>query len=174
LEGNSDPATVLSHRRATFWRSSSGDSPQKDGRFDHRPGFSAMNRVEPFFGGYFVDLGLAATHLGSVFLEQIVHLTPDHAPDTGGPSKDLAAFDQSPWGQGATEDRLEGHRLEGIAGQNRSGFVELTMASGPSSPQVVIIHRGQIVMDQRVAVDHFQSAGVSHGRFEISTQGFAG
>jgi hypothetical protein len=41
------------------------------------------------------------------------------------------------------------------------------MASWPSAAQVVIIHRGQIVMDQRVTMDHFQSTSISQGLFEV-------
>jgi len=41
-----------------------------------------------------------------------------------------------------------------VAGKYRRRLVKLLMARRFTAPEVVVIHRGQIVMDKRVGVDH--------------------
>ena len=73
-----------------------------------------------------------------------------------------AAFASSPTrslrtrGSGCSRfgDHLEGPREQCIAGENRCRFVEFDVARRQSAPQVVIVHRRQIIMDQRIAVHH--------------------
>ena len=55
--------------------------------------------------------------------------------------------------------QLKRQRLQRIAHQHRGGLVEGLVTGGPAAPQVVVIHRRQIVMDQRVDVDEFDGAG---------------
>ena len=45
---------------------------------------------------------------------------------------------------------LKGQRQQGIAGQDRERFVEGLVTGGPATPQVVVVHRRQIVVDQRI------------------------
>ena len=61
---------------------------------------------------------------------------------------------------------LEGQRQQGVAGQNGRGLVERLVAGGPAAPQIVVVHGRQIVVDQRIGVDHFDRAGGRHGRFD--------
>ena len=57
---------------------------------------------------------------------------------------------------GAVEagQHLEGAGLQGVAGQNRDGFAEGHVAGGLAAAQVVVIERGQIVVDERIGVQH--------------------
>jgi hypothetical protein len=43
---------------------------------------------------------------------------------------------------------LEGERLQRIAGEDGGGLVKGTVAARFAAPQVVIIHRWQVVVDQ--------------------------
>jgi hypothetical protein len=58
---------------------------------------------------------------------------------------------------------FEGHREQGIPGEDGSGFIETDVASGATAPQIVIVHCGQIVVDQGVAMDHFDGTGGGYG-----------
>ena len=55
-------------------------------------------------------------------------------------------------------DDLEGQRLQGVAREDGCGFVELAVAGRPAAAQVVVVHGRQVVVDQRVGVDHFHRA----------------
>ena len=52
----------------------------------------------------------------------------------------------------AFSQQLECHGLQGITGEQGGGFVELAMAGGLAATQIVVIHAGQVIVDQRVAV----------------------
>jgi hypothetical protein len=65
---------------------------------------------------------------------------------------------------------FEGQRLKGIAAENRGGLVEGAMACGASSAEVVVVHCGQVIVDERIGVDHFhghrgRSSGLPRSRF---------
>ena len=66
-------------------------------------------------------------------------------------------------------ENLEGLRQQGIAGQNRRRFAELGMAAGPAAAQVVVVHRRQVVVDQRIGVNHFHGAGRRQRPLRIAT-----
>ncbi len=61
---------------------------------------------------------------------------------------------------------LEGQDLERIAGEDRGRLVESLVAGRPTPAQVVIVHRRQIVMDERIGMDQFhrRSRAVQPGR----------
>lgn len=69
---------------------------------------------------------------------------------------------------------FEGEREQGIAGQNGGGFIESDVAGGAAAAQCIVVHGGQIVMDQGVGVQQFQSAGGSDGLFGGAAARFAG
>ena len=54
---------------------------------------------------------------------------------------------------------LEGEREQRVARQNRHGVAENFVAGGNAAPQIVVIERGQIVVNQRIGVNQFQRAG---------------
>ena len=54
---------------------------------------------------------------------------------------------------------VEGQRQQAVADEDRGGLVVGLVGRRASPAHVVVVHRGQVVVDQRVAVDHFQRAG---------------
>ena len=49
-------------------------------------------------------------------------------------------------------EHIERERLQRVAHENRRGFVEGAMARGPAAAQVVVVHRGQVVVHEAVDV----------------------
>ena len=64
-------------------------------------------------------------------------------------------------GPGIGQD-LEGERLQSVARQNGGGFVEGAVGGRLSPPQIVIVHRRQVVMDQRIGVHAFDRRAGAH------------
>ena len=96
----------------------------------------------------------------------IERLSPGHAPGTARLRQYAHHFQLDPGGQvriGPAE-QFEGHGLERIAHEHGGGFVVGAVAGGLAAPQVVVVHGGQIVVHQGIAVDEFHRAG---GRIEI-------
>ena len=56
-------------------------------------------------------------------------------------------------------ENFEGDRLQRIAGQHRRRLVIGAVHSGPAPAQIIIIHTGQIVMDQRIGVNALERRG---------------
>ena len=54
---------------------------------------------------------------------------------------------------------LEGVREERVAGQDRHRLSEDTVAGGTPAAQIVVVERRQIVVDQRVGMDHLDGGG---------------
>ena len=50
-----------------------------------------------------------------------------------------------------------------VAGQDRGRLVELLVRGGPAAAEIVVVHRRQVVMHQRVAV-HELDGGAGHQR----------
>ena len=53
-------------------------------------------------------------------------------------------------------EHFKSQRQQRIAGKNRHRFTESFVTRRPSSAQIVIVQRRQIVMNQRVGVDQFE------------------
>src|SRR3546814_14089569 len=62
---------------------------------------------------------------------------------------------------GIGED-LERQRVEAVAGQNRGRLAEGLVDGGLAVADVVIVHRGQVVMDQRIDVDALDAEAHAH------------
>ena len=52
-----------------------------------------------------------------------------------------------------------------IARENGDGFAENTVIGGPTTPKIIVVHAGEIVVNQGVGVDAFDGAcgGESEG-----------
>ena len=111
--------------------------------------------------------GLHLLHAGDVdrlavaetaFAGEVEDLAAGHAADAGGAGQRA--------GQQQTHlsvlvdriagDDVEGNRQQRVAGEDRGGVVIGFVQGRAAAAQVGIVHRRQIVMDQRVAVDAFQ------------------
>jgi hypothetical protein len=53
-------------------------------------------------------------------------------------------------------DDVEGERQQRVSGEDRGCVVERLVRGGPAAAQIGIVHRREVVMDQRVAMDAFQ------------------
>ena len=61
---------------------------------------------------------------------------------------------------GARHD-VKGERQQCVAGKNRSRIIECFMHRRSSAAEVVVVHRRQIVMHQRIAMDELKR-GAGH------------
>ena len=69
-------------------------------------------------------------------------------------------------------EQLERQRLQGVAGEDRHRLAELDVAGGPAATQRIVVHRGQVVVHQRVGVDQFHHAGRCIQRGAVLAQRF--
>ena len=100
---------------------------------------------------------LQRLRVGGVFRLQIHDLSADHAIHRAGGARDL--FDDAhPRLRRTLQPRQHfvGLGLQRIAGENRDRLAKRFVACGTPAAQVVIVERGQVVMDQRVGVQHLQ------------------
>ena len=61
--------------------------------------------------------------------------------------------------RGLARHQRERLRQQAVAGQDRHAFAEDHVAGRPSAAQRVVVHRGQVVVDQRVGVNELERAG---------------
>ena len=59
-------------------------------------------------------------------------------------------------GVGRAGDGLEGEGLEGVAGEDGDGFAEDDVAGGLAATEVVVVERGEVVVDEGVGVEHLE------------------
>jgi hypothetical protein len=69
---------------------------------------------------------------------------------------------------------LEGQRLHGIGGEDRRGLVEGAVGGGPAPAQVVVVHRRQVVVDQRECVHELDGGGRRVEPRRVDAEGLAG
>ena len=62
---------------------------------------------------------------------------------------------------------------QGVARQDRGVLTERAVASRATATQIVIIHRRQVVMDQRVGVDQLQGGGGRQQLVRVVAESFA-
>ena len=78
---------------------------------------------------------------------------PAPAARTGAPA--AAGAD----GRGVGRQHLESQRLHGVAGEHRLGDAELHVHRRLAAAKHVVVHAGQVVVDQRIGVDQLDRAG---------------
>ena len=66
-------------------------------------------------------------------------------------------------GAGSSRDGLEGEGLERVAGEDGGGFAERDVAGGLAAAEVVVVERGEVVVDERVGVEHFDGGAEAGG-----------
>jgi hypothetical protein len=67
-------------------------------------------------------------------------------------------------------DGLEGEGLERVAGEDGDGFAEDDVAGGLAAAEVVVVERGEVVVDERVGVEHLDGGaevGDAGGKFTV-------
>ena len=115
----------------------------------------------------------------------VAHLSAYHPRPSGGSGKGLDLCQLNRRRERAARQQGEGEGVQRVAGEDSGRFVIGAVRAGASPAQVVIVHRGQIVVDERVGVDGFHCAGggvngvkrhgegVSRGVEERGAQAFA-
>ena len=92
-----------------------------------------------------------------MFAFEIDHLAADHAAAAGPGGKrqdQVAPHLRVGMGVGAGQN-LEGKGEQRVPGKDRRRLIEGDVARRTTAPHVVIVHRRQIVVDQRIGMDHF-------------------
>ena len=88
---------------------------------------------------------------------EVNHLAADHAVDSAGGVGDFADDGDARLGWARDlRQHFIGLRLQGVSGQDGDGLAESLVAGRTAAPQVVVIERGQIVVDQGIGVEHFE------------------
>ncbi len=102
--------------------------------------------------------GVARLLHEAAFGGEIEHLAAGHAADTGGARQRHDQFDaHARIGMGLwPRQDVEGEGEQAVAGQDGGRLVELLVRGRLAAPQFVVVHGGQIVVHQRVAVHAFQ------------------
>ena len=117
------------------------------GGANERAGLSRMNIFERR------GVGSAAARF------EVHDLAANHAPRADGRRK--LVEDAQPTrltGYGGRREDSERQRQQGIASKDRRRLAECHVAGGFPPAQVVVVERGQVVMNQRIGVDEFDGA----------------
>ena len=143
LESKADIVSIAAIGNARLRRKPAHDAGGLDGKFDQG------TRLELLKPSNRTDVESLA------FGNQVEHLSAGHAPQARsarhlqhqfGPDKRVLV------GSGIGND-LERQIVKAIAGQNRGRFIECAMHGRLSPAKIIIVHAGQIVVDQRIYVD---------------------
>ncbi len=105
-------------------------------------------------------------HLAAVeaaFRREIEHLPADHAAKSGAARerRDQRNANRRVGVRLLPRQHIEGERQQSVAGEDRGRLVELPVRGRPPAAQIVIVHRGQVVVRQRIAV-HELERGARH------------
>ena len=72
----------------------------------------------------------------------------------------------------ALGQHLKGECQQSVTGENGHRFTELFVAGRQTTAEVIIIHRGQIVVDEGICMDHFNRTSSRHGNSVLSAARF--
>ena len=88
---------------------------------------------------------------------EVNHLAADHAVDGAGGVGDFPDDGDARLGWASDLGQyFISLRLQRVSGKNGDGLAEGLVAGGTPAAQVVVIERGQVVVDQRISVEHFE------------------
>src|SRR5262245_25649996 len=115
-----------------------------NGNADQRTSFRSMDSFQLFW------------RYGRTLESQVQDLTGHHARRS---SRSMAQrrdrLEQTVGGKSFTLCHyLERECQKCIAGEDRHRLTELFMARGPSTTEVIVVHRGQVIVDQRIRMNH--------------------
>ena len=101
-----------------------------------------------------------------------VHHLAAHQPRCPRRQRELPHHLQQPLGghPGAAQGHhLEGPGQQGVAGQDGIGLTEHLVVCWPTPAQVVVVHGGEVVMDERHGVNHLQRHRGGQGQVALPT-----
>ena len=96
-----------------------------------------------------------------MFRSEVEHLTPDHpGPACGAGKQQCHVGPDGPiWMRGRGGHELERDSQKRVAGEDRRRLVERLVDRRHAAPEVVVVHRRQIVVDERIGVQAFHRRG---------------
>ena len=115
-----------------------------------------------------VPAWLLALDLGSPFGLKVGHLAGHHARWAGRLGQNRNARKRRRLGPDLARQHLERQRQEPIPGQDRRRLVKRPVAGRPATPQVVVVHRRQIVVNQRIRVHHLQRTAAGNAASPVA------
>lgn len=119
---------------------------------DESPGFSGMDRLQ---------VGLIASTLLGLDIE---HFAADKSERTRSMGESSDARGDLTSIVSATSKDFEAQSKEGVSGEDRHGFAEFDMAGWSPAPQIVVVDRREIVVDQAEAMNQLNRATCIEGR----------
>ena len=105
---------------------------------------------------------------GMIPATHVVGLPADQLTRSGGGGQGGARGGGGFRGVNPVGECLEGERQQGVAGEDGQRLAEDLMAGGPPATQIVVVHRRQIVVHERIGVNHLDGAGRRHGRLHVA------
>ena len=147
-----------------------------DGDGDEGAGLGAVDLFDEGGGGglaFGLDVDdLAADHAGGEAGREVVGevvkvlgLAGGGGADAGADGAGDLAEDVDGGDSGAVEagDGVEGEGLEGVAGEDGDGLAEDLVAGGLTAAEVVVVEGREVVVDERVGVEHFDGGAELDG-----------
>ena len=164
LEGEAEVAGIAAQSGPAFGRDAPEDRAGLDRAGDQRAG---LERLQPRDGRQ-VEARL--------FGFQVHHLPAGHARGASG-ARQLGDQLDADIGIGMRRfgrHHFERQRVERIAGEDRGRFIPRLVYGGLAAAQVVVVHRRQVVVDQRIDVDAFDRGAGAHRAGAVDAEQPAG
>ena len=138
------------------------DRPHPQRSPQQGPGLAAVDRLE------LAQRSVDPLVQGLLFRLEVGHLAGHHPRRPGRLGQDPHATQRRRHRFHLAGDHLERQRQEPVPGQDRRRLVKRLVAGRPAAPQVVVVHRRQVVVDQRIGMNHLQRTGRRHRRLGIA------
>ena len=90
-------------------------------------------------------------------------LTAHHSRGTGGSGQGGYGGDDALRGQLCLGQLAKGRREQAVTRQNGRGLAVYHMVGGAAPAELVVVHGGQIVVNEGIGVDHLHAAGEGQG-----------
>ena len=98
---------------------------------------------------------------------EVHELPAADAVDPRGPGEDFGAFGPRLDGQRRAQYGPKCLGLEGVAGQHGRALAEDLVVRRLAAAEIVVVHAGQVVVDERIGVQHLYGAGHGQGLFRL-------
>ena len=155
MEGKAQLISIFYRLLAPIGGHIGGNAAQLCGGGDHNTGFETVQTGET----------LLVLHMA----QSVQHLTGHHAVSAAGLGEKQGRLN-AVVGRKTTglENETESLRLHGIPGQDSQGFAVDLMVGGLSAAQIVVVHAGQVFVDQRIIMHKLQGAGIGQGQMPVN------
>ncbi len=158
-EGFAEPAEASD----VFVRRASAHCAGSDGSADECGSFGAMDVFE--------HVGIDALAGGF----KVGDLAANHSVDGASAGGDFGEHGDAASGvNGSSGDRFEREREKSIAGEDGGGFAKFFVIGGLAATEVVIVESGKVVVNERVGVNEFESAGGIVGGRDVGVEDAGG